>query len=65
MSNELVGFAITPINYAQVGFEAIAVFFTAITVITLLISIQISWSDCDQEVQAGLESYSAELIQLS
>jgi hypothetical protein len=64
-SGELVGFSITPIIYTQFGFEAIAVFFTALTVVTHLISIRLSWSDCNQEVQASSESYRAELIQLS
>ena len=39
MVGELVGFALTPIIYAQYGFRAMAVFFAAITAITLLIGI--------------------------
>jgi GPH family glycoside/pentoside/hexuronide:cation symporter len=39
MSGELVGFALTPIIYAQFGFGPMAVFFAALTAVTLLIGI--------------------------
>ena len=45
MSGELVGFALTPIIYAQYGFGPMAVFFAAITAITLLIGIMRSTED--------------------
>jgi GPH family glycoside/pentoside/hexuronide:cation symporter len=45
MVGELVGFALTPIIYAQYGFGPMAVFFAAITGITLLIGILRSSED--------------------
>ena len=45
MVGELVGFALTPIIYAQYGFGAMAAFFAAITAITLLIGILRSSED--------------------
>jgi len=45
MVGELVGFALTPIIYAQYGFGPMAVFFAAITAITLLIGILRSSED--------------------
>ena len=40
MSGELVGFALTPIVYAQFGFVGMAVLFAAVTGVTLLIGIR-------------------------
>ncbi len=45
MSGELVGFALTPLIYAQYGFVPMAVFFAAIAGITLLIGIVRSSED--------------------
>ncbi len=45
MVGELVGFALTPIIYAQYGFGPMAVFFASITAITLLIGIVRSSED--------------------
>ena len=45
LSGELVGFALTPIIYAQFGFVPMAVFFAAIAGITLLIGIGRSSED--------------------
>ncbi|MFC1922702.1 MFS transporter [Chloroflexota bacterium] len=45
MVGELIGFALTPIIYAQYGFGPMAVFFAAITAITLLIGILRSSED--------------------
>jgi GPH family glycoside/pentoside/hexuronide:cation symporter len=45
MSGELVGFALTPIIYAQFGFGPMAVFFAALTAVTLLIGIMRSSED--------------------
>jgi GPH family glycoside/pentoside/hexuronide:cation symporter len=45
MTGELVGFALTPIIYAQFGFVPMAVFFAAIAGITLLIGIGRSSED--------------------
>jgi GPH family glycoside/pentoside/hexuronide:cation symporter len=45
MIGELVGFALTPIIYAQYGFGPMAVFFAVITAITLLIGILRSSED--------------------
>ena len=45
MVGELVGFALTLIIYAQYGFEPMAVFFAAITTITVLLGILRSSED--------------------
>jgi GPH family glycoside/pentoside/hexuronide:cation symporter len=45
MSGELVGFALTPIIYAQFGFGPMAVFFAALTAVTLLLGILRSSED--------------------
>jgi len=45
MIGELVGFALTPIIYARYGFGPMAVFFAAITAVTLLIGIVRSSED--------------------
>lgn len=54
MSGELVGFALTPIIYAQYGFVPMAVFFAAIAGITIFIGIFRSSEDPRAQVAARL-----------
>jgi GPH family glycoside/pentoside/hexuronide:cation symporter len=59
MVGELVGFALTPIVYAQFGFGPMAVFFAAITAVTLLIGILRSNEDPRAQQVAHLNAKDA------
>jgi len=65
MTGELVGFALTPIIYAQFGFQAMAVFFSAITAITLTIGIVKSSEDprAQQVAPLNLKDAFGEVLQ--
>jgi len=65
MSGELVGFALTPIIYAQFGFGPMAVFFAAITAITLTIGIVKSSEDprAQQVAPLNLKDAFGEVLQ--